>query len=299
MDPTAPLNDIMAAIRTHNWLGLVMILALCLRTYFSSKSSFPKTLNPNWQPVFVGVATAIITTDAALQNKATVLVAVLSGTSGFVAGGFLDGLAVAIFGSAAAAPTWAKWLLQIVDSAVGLGGSASGGGTLSTGSTDSAAQDRWTKPPPSNANRSRMAPGFAVALLVGAMVFAPRPVARDIERTSVVLVGEGCAWWQANNQNVVRDLSAVGSCVLSQVFQGVTKPLDLTKACAPATLEDVEQVLSSLLNFYTQSGAAGAGGGQRCGQGEPPVKSAPVCVTVEQYLQLETAHAASGDAGAP
>jgi hypothetical protein len=68
----------------------------------------------------------------------------------------------------------------------------------------------------------------------------------------------GCSWWNnGGSKTVVSDIGQVGSCVLSQLFQGQTNPLSITAACAPATLADVDQIILSLINGLESEGGAG------------------------------------------
>jgi hypothetical protein len=113
------LNAVVAAVRSHNWLLLVMFAAMYARTLFSDKSKFPKTLSPNWLPVFSGIAGSVVIADTALMGGKDWQVAAMLGVAGFVGGGFLDGMASAFFGDPAKVPTWAKMATGLIDSLFG------------------------------------------------------------------------------------------------------------------------------------------------------------------------------------
>jgi hypothetical protein len=102
----------------------------------------------------------------------------------------------------------------------------------------------------------------------------------------------GCNWWSSNNKQVVTDVGQVASCVIAEMFQGVTDPLKITGACAPATLSDVEQIIASIINFYDQpqeAGAAVAASGNHCGSGQAPY-GVPGCVSDSLLASFKTLH---------
>jgi hypothetical protein len=113
------IDSIVAALGAHNWLLLVMLVAVYARTLFSSQSKFPWNLSPNWLPVFSGIAGFVVVVDTSLMGGKTVGPAILIGVVGFVSGGFADGLIVALFGDSTKAPTWAKALIFLVDDVFG------------------------------------------------------------------------------------------------------------------------------------------------------------------------------------
>lgn len=115
MNPT----DILAAVQSHNWLVLVMLVALWARKLTSADSLFPVNIPPNWRPVILGVLAMVIAGDGALEAHRGVQAALLSALAAGGAGYVFDGLLTAIFGKASNAPTWAKALVFVVDDVAG------------------------------------------------------------------------------------------------------------------------------------------------------------------------------------
>ena len=109
------LSQIAAALGQHNYLALVLLGAVYLRTLFGDESKFPVTWDPNLRPLFVGVASAVVMAVTARDNGQSWTLAAGSAVMGLCTGGFLDGMIVAIFGTTAKAPTWARWLVAAVD----------------------------------------------------------------------------------------------------------------------------------------------------------------------------------------
>ena len=141
------LNAIVAAFGAHNWLVLVMFAAVYARFIFSDKSKFPATWNPNLLPIFSGVAGAVITTDATLQAGSGWGTALIAGFVGLVAAGVFDGLVTVIFGDPAKAPSWARFIVMVVDD-LGKGGTppAGGGGSVSRGNAVDAEASKLSPP---------------------------------------------------------------------------------------------------------------------------------------------------------
>jgi hypothetical protein len=170
------LNSIIAAIAAHNWLALVLIVAVYLRTLFSSKSAFPLTLPPNWQPVFVAFAGGVISTVGTIEAGKPVASALLAGVVGLITSGFLDGLVAAIFGSPANAPAWAKAIVMILDDVVeGGGGSGSGSSASSSGSSPAPTP---TPGAPSVAARMLAFATACAALFIGCL--QPKPATTQV-----------------------------------------------------------------------------------------------------------------------
>jgi len=108
---------------------------------------------------------------------------------------------------------------------------------------------------------------------------------------------EGCGWWSANSNTVVRDLGAIGECVLAQLFGGTSDPSVITKNCVGATMQDVADIITSLLDFYRQQPSGGPTATSTiCGVGTPPVAGAPECISMAQVAMLHTAHARAKEA---
>jgi hypothetical protein len=123
-----------------------------------------------------------------------------------------------------------------------------------------------------------------------------------LKRTAVVLgicafgaagTTAGCGWWKGNATTVSNDLLVLSECVISQVFKGVTDPVTIAAGCVGSAISDVEQILASLIDYYTgpQDGGAIGAEGMLCGSGDPPFKTAPKCISLAQAGHLHTAHA--------
>jgi len=94
-----------------------------------------------------------------------------------------------------------------------------------------------------------------------------------------------CAWWSSNSPQVVTDIGQVGSCVVAQLFQGVTDPTKIAAACVGSTIAEVESIITSVINYYDQSvtdSGAVASNGQHCGVGVAPFKGMPACISTIQ-----------------
>ena len=109
-------------------------------------------------------------------------------------------------------------------------------------------------------------------------------------------VTTGCAWFKANSSSVVTDLDQTATCVVAQLFQGITNPATITGSCVGATLAQVDAIITSIINYYSQptvvadSGAATASG-QLCGSGTIPYKGMPSCVSISQLSSFKALHA--------
>lgn len=215
------LNTFLAAFQTHNWLALVMLFAVYLRVLLSPTSKYMLDLAPNWRPLPVAVAGCVITVDAALQAHQAVQTAAIAGFVGLVASGFFDGLLAAMFGSAANAPGWAKWLVGVIDDA----GAATGGGGSSSVKKDvvTAAADKLMPP---NAHRGFLkasAAGALSAVLVVLLSACPKAV-------TALPPAEACV-----------------TAVLADALAGLTFAQIVTKD-GQACVNDVGSIVTILLN---------------------------------------------------
>ena len=150
------LNALVGAIGQHNWLVAVLAVAVYLRFLFSDESKFPLTAHPNLRPLFVGFAGAVVVVVTDRDQGQSWSSSIIAGVVGLIASGFVDGMAVAIFGSTAAAPSWAKTLVGFID---GLTGGGGGSNAL--------------KAPPPPANENAAAPPAAKRTGPAALAFAP------------------------------------------------------------------------------------------------------------------------------
>jgi hypothetical protein len=118
----------------------------------------------------------------------------------------------------------------------------------------------------------KIGPAIILALIVGLTVFAPNrdvPCATAADsgqspsvtpsgtgtRPLCFMAAEGCSWWSANSKPVVTDLGSIASCVLAQLFQGISAPLTIVGSCIGATVADVEEIVASIVQFYDQPDA--------------------------------------------
>lgn len=131
LPPGLNVTDVLNAVAAHQWLALVLLVAVYLRKLLSDASAFPWTIPTNWRSVIVGAAGLVIAIASSLQTGASVQTAIIVGVTGGALTTFLDGLLVAIFGSPSAAPSWAKFILAIIEDVTpggGSGGASLGGG---------------------------------------------------------------------------------------------------------------------------------------------------------------------------
>jgi hypothetical protein len=239
------LSDIIAAIGAHNWLALVLIAAVYLRTIFSEKSSFPINVPPNWRPVFFGLAGGIVTTATAMEAGQAIGPALLVGGVGLVASGVFDGILAACFGKPENAPGWAKAIVMIIDD---IGGKPPTGGAGNKFAAGAGAKPSSIPPAP------KLPTGTTVASSK-----PPNAAARMLDRVNMWAVGivcaavlfavasAGCAWWKANSQTVTTDAGQIGVCVIGDIVRGVTDPAVVVADCAGATVADIVAIIDSLL----------------------------------------------------
>ncbi len=275
MQDTTPMNlgDILQAIGQHNWLALLLIVAVYLRTIFSEKSSFPVNIPPNWRPVFVGLAGGIVTDVTAMQSGMAWAPALLSGAIGLVVSGFFDGLLAAIFGSAASAPSWARAIVMVIDD---LGGHPpAGGANLHFGVGRGSKSPPGMSPPPS---APRIAVGWRAPLRsgiwAGGLVLAvfvvgaaaPPQAAPGATRAALraaasmgtlAASGQGCQNWQA----VFPELAKIGDIVVIDLQAGKLPEqieADVVSALCPAPAAtlcvDGVVVLNDVVTWLLESG---------------------------------------------
>jgi hypothetical protein len=195
-----PINALIAAFGAHNWLALVLAAAVYLRFLFSDESKFPATWNPELRPLFSGIAGAIVVSVTARDNGAAWGVAVMAGVGGLVAGGFVDGMACAIWGTTAKAPAWARWLVMAIDGIFGGPGSKHVEVVQQTKTTVDVVTAEANKMVQKN---GRMVAGLACMFVVLS--------------TQVIAVETGCTNGQINPQTQAEIVAAeeLGACVES------------------------------------------------------------------------------------
>jgi hypothetical protein len=115
LPPGLNVTDVLNAIGSKQWLVLVMLVAVYGRKLMSNASAFPVTISPNVRPVITGGAGLVIAVVSCVQAGGSWTTAILVGITGGALTTFVDGLVVALFGSPASAPAWARWCLAIID----------------------------------------------------------------------------------------------------------------------------------------------------------------------------------------
>ena len=166
-------------------------------------------------------------------------------------------------------------------------------------------------PTPPNMRRSRLASLAFAGIVVIAVLFVTQPREQlavdaqmadmaDYSTPTPMISIEGCSWWAANSASVVTYTEADAVCVLGQLFTGgAVDPAAIALACAPVTIEQIAAILASIVDFYvvpssadagTDAASAGATQGQHCGNGPPPIKGLPPCVSHETLLRVMAIH---------
>lgn len=217
------LNDIIAAIAAHNWLAVLLFLAVCLRTIVSDKSKIPMNISANWRPVIIGVAGGIVTDVTAMQSGMKWAPALLSGLAGLVVSGTVDAFFAACFGKPENAPYFAKLLLGIIDEFEGK--------TPPGGSGTKAAKPVSVPPLNSTPPTSLR---FRALLLAACLILC-------------IALG-GCAWWKANSQTVTTDAGQIAACVISDIVKGNSDPGAIIKDCNGTVFADIVAIIDSLLS---------------------------------------------------
>jgi hypothetical protein len=115
------ITDIVTALGSHNYLGLLVLLALYVRKLTGPDSKLPVELSPNWRPVVSALAGLVYGVLASREAGSPWATAALGGVVAAGASGFLDGLLTAIF-SHDNAPSWAKAIVFIFDDVTAVGG---------------------------------------------------------------------------------------------------------------------------------------------------------------------------------
>jgi hypothetical protein len=163
LPPGLNVTDVLNAIAQHQWLALVLLVAVYLRKLLSPGSAFPWTVPVNWRPAIVGAAGLVVAVVSSKQAGSSWESSLVIGATGGALTTFLDGLVVALFGSPAAAPSWAKAILAIIEDVAPPPPPASGSGGGVSKAPLSAVVNEPPKPPPASA-RTRV--GSRVARVV-------------------------------------------------------------------------------------------------------------------------------------
>jgi hypothetical protein len=113
-----PLEQLLALVRTHDWLPLVLLSTMIVRKWLSGESKFPISIPKTWQPTVTAAGGLVYGAMLAVQAGQTLGAALLDMAITAGAGGFLDGMLVAIFDHDNA-PVWARSLVLIFDDLTG------------------------------------------------------------------------------------------------------------------------------------------------------------------------------------
>lgn len=231
MDPTTIVSQVTAAFQMHNWLALVLVLALVVRKWTGpdSKSPIPIVVPPNWRPVVFAFTGLVITVGSTRNAGQPWTTSLLAGAMAAAATGFLDGLLAAIFGKPENAPTWARWIVGVFDELEG-GGKA---------------------PPAPPADALKVPPTQEIKIMtkntdqrsfLGAARVA---IVSTVVVAVVAAVVAGCA---AFNKSVLpADFEKNGECVANQLVSGQTSVVAIEIACLPGQLQSVEDLVSYLV----------------------------------------------------
>jgi len=263
-DPTGlDLGAIISAIQAHQWLALVLVFAVYLRKIFSPGSSFPLTLPVNWRPVFVAAASALIVTLSAMQAGASTQTAALDGLVGLVAGGFLDALCVAIFGSPSATPSLLRSLVMLIDELEGGGPTPPAATKTTTTTTTTSTTSRPPTPPAAARGKLTDKPGPFTFLKEIPMRF--RSFALVSFAALAVTCGVACIPAQQG-----ADAAAAVSCVVSHWGQPFAQ---VEAACLPGQETVLADIIADLISLLGSSDA-GSSASASVYANEPAVKAA-------------------------
>jgi hypothetical protein len=108
------ITDLIAFAQGQHWLALIALSTLVVRKWCSAASSFPVTIPQRWRGTVTAAGGLLYGLVSALQGGAPLGAAALGMALAAGAGGFLDGLLVAIFDHDAA-PNWARAIVFIFD----------------------------------------------------------------------------------------------------------------------------------------------------------------------------------------
>jgi hypothetical protein len=195
LPPGLNVTDVLNAIAAHQWLALVLLVAVYLRKLLSPGSAFPWTVPVNWRPAIVGAAGLVVAVVSSKQAGSSWESALVIGATGGALTTFLDGLVVALFGSPAAAPSWAKAILAIIEDVAPPAPPASGSG----GGVSKAPLSAVVNDPPA-AVRTRV--GSRVARVVWPWALGGSGLAGAVGMASLPVSLTGCsAWWQELQTN--------------------------------------------------------------------------------------------------
>jgi hypothetical protein len=109
-----PLQDLLSALGSHNYLAVFVFLTLYVRKATGPDSTIPLEISATWRPVISAAAGLVYGVLSSEQAGLAPAQAILGGVLAAGSSGFLDGLLTAIFNHGQA-PSWAKALVGIFD----------------------------------------------------------------------------------------------------------------------------------------------------------------------------------------
>lgn len=226
------LTDLLALLQGQHWLAAIALLTLVLRKWTSAASSFPVTIPQRWRGTVTAVGGLVYGLVAARQAGASWAAATLSMAIAAGAGGFLDGLLVAIFDHDAA-PSWARAIVFIFDDLT----TSSSPPVTPTAPVTPTPEIPPPPPPPTPPQATR---GLAItAAWTGLAALA----------LLVAMALTGCANWKppaVPGGPVPADVEADIACVVQGLIEGKGFP-QLEASCLPGQEQSLVDILNQLV----------------------------------------------------
>jgi uncharacterized membrane protein YedE/YeeE len=113
-----PLEQIVSLVQAGHWLPVILLTTMIVRKWVSSDSKFPISIPKTWQPTITAAGGLVYGLELAIQQGQPIGAALLGMAVAAGAGGFLDGILVAIFDHDNA-PVWARSIVFIFDDLTG------------------------------------------------------------------------------------------------------------------------------------------------------------------------------------
>jgi hypothetical protein len=194
------ITDLISLLEGKHWLALIMLCILVVRKWTGPDSKFPITIPAPWQPTVTAAGGLVYGLVGALQAGSTPGQAVLAMAIAAGAGGFLDGLLVAIFDHDNA-PVWARSIVFIFDDLTG--------GT-STKAAGERVKRNSSRPPPAPpiVSKRELLNFVPNSLKYGVSAFALGATVAVCFILSAHCKGPGVPSWQQVENVVLSDLEA-------------------------------------------------------------------------------------------
>jgi hypothetical protein len=113
-----PLEQIAALVQAGHWLPVILLVTMVVRKWVSADSKFPVSVPKTWQLTVTAVGGLGYGLELAIQAGSPIGSALLDMAVAAGAGGFLDGMLVAIFDHDNA-PVWARSIVFVFDDLTG------------------------------------------------------------------------------------------------------------------------------------------------------------------------------------